>query len=80
MSQNLQPADPDEVDREGTMAIGDCPNCGPHTLATVKVEDATYITSCAQCDYEQRAPVLVDGDGETKVDAENAEETGLEDE
>lgn len=60
------------------MAIGECPNCGPHTLATVKIEDATYISSCAQCDYEQRAPVVVDGEGGPFVDGENAEETGLE--
>lgn len=75
---DVQRANPDDVDRESVLALGECPNCGPKTLATVKVEDAEYVTSCSQCEYEQRAPVVVGDDGEPKVDAENKTEVGLD--
>lgn len=77
-TEELQPADPDEVDRKAVMAIGDCPNCGDHKLATVKVEDATYISSCSMCEYEQRAPVMVNEDGKTVVPNDQVKEFGLE--
>jgi len=49
------------------MAIDECPNCGPNSLATVKVEDAVYIASCSLCDHDVRAPVIVGDDGNHKV-------------
>jgi len=59
-------ADPGEVDRDRTLALGDCPECGDNSLATATVEDAVYIASCGVCDHEIRAPVVV-SDGETVV-------------
>jgi len=78
MSQELKPAEPADVDRDAVMAMGDCRNCGPHSLATFKVEDATIIVQCASCDYERREPVMENEDGEHIVDFDNIEVSGLE--
>lgn len=71
-------ADPEEVDREPVLAIGDCPNCGPKTLATVKVEDSMYISSCSMCDFKVTAPVVEGDDGEHYVDNDQSERHGVE--
>lgn len=76
--QEFQEANPDDVDKGPVMAIGDCPNCGENTLATVRVEDAEYISSCSMCDYEIRAPVKINEDGKPIVVNKEAEEIGLE--
>lgn len=75
----LARADPEDVDKVPVIVMGDCPNCGPHSLATVKVSDAEYITSCSLCDYEQRCPVIIGDDGKPKVSTEHAEEVGIDD-
>lgn len=75
-------ADPTDVDKEPVMALGECPNCGPRSLTTVKVEDAEYIASCGSCDHELRAPVIETEDGEHKVAfdrEEQSEEAGDQD-
>lgn len=72
-TEEYERADPEEVDREEVLGLGDCPNCGPSSLVVVRVEDAEYIAECAKdsCDHEVRAPVVVDDDGEHKVRLED---------
>lgn len=67
-TDDLVRADPEEVDREAVLAVGDCPNCGENSLATARVEDAVYVAECGYdpCDHEIRAPVVIE-DGETVV-------------
>lgn len=66
-NEHADRADPEEVDREPVIAIDECHECGPRSLATVKVEDAIYIASCASCDHEVRAPVVIGDDGAPMV-------------
>lgn len=72
-------ADPEEVDKDPVMAIDECPDCGPNSLATVKVENAVYIASCASCDHEVTAPVIEDGDGGHVVAFDRPARTATED-
>lgn len=60
-------ADPAAVDKESVIAIGECQNCGPNALTTVKVENAEYIASCSSCDHDMRAPVVINEDGDELV-------------
>lgn len=66
-TKSLRRADPEEVDREAVLGLGDCPNCGDNSVSTVRVEDAEYIAECLSCNHELRAPVVVDEDGNPKI-------------
>lgn len=61
-------ANPEEVDREGVIALGDCPEHGKNTLATARVDKAIYIAECGRtdCDHKVKAPVVIE-DGKEKV-------------
>ncbi|MCL9818350.1 hypothetical protein [Natronocalculus amylovorans] len=59
LGDEIELADANEVDRDPVLSLSECPECGPNTLATVRVEDAIYIASCSSCDHEVRAPVVI---------------------
>lgn len=69
-------ADPEDVDKEAVMALGDCPNCGENSLATARVENAEYVVECSSCDHDKRGPVVINEEGDeiVKFDAELSEE------
>jgi len=58
-SGEVELAEADEVDRDPVLSLSECPECGPNTLATVRVEDAIYIAACSSCDHEIHAPVVI---------------------
>lgn len=41
---STRPADPEDVDREAVIGMGDCPNCGPKSLTPVS---SSTLACCA---------------------------------